>query len=326
MRFLKIACLAFVALSATMAFGADEKQGQQDITFVVASDLHYKATDANKILPASIKRINALPGKKYPASVGGIVNRFDAVILNGDLTNRGTETEWKLFVKDWGLLGENRCKFPIYEGFGNHDLFGGLVVSNHIKERNKHRKGLKGVSSNGYHYSWDMGGIHFIQANLVAANFADDPQLPPKMALDFVRLDLEKNVGNSGRPVILNQHYGSTSLEQWPQTQRKALLALLNNYNVIAVFCGHSHGGLMKVNGVMQTNPNYENQKLLKSRIDLFYDGSLRYTGLEPHEDGFGRFFVVHVQGSKMTVIQNSTLGWGKPFEVKFSWGRKASR
>ena len=317
MRLTKIRFFIFLALWAFTA-SAWSGEAETDITFVVASDLHYYGTTPNTAMHKYIDRLNALPGTDYPASVGGKVKPFQAVILNGDLTDKGTEVEWKLFADDWGLLGEKRCKFPLYEGFGNHDYRGDNIVRDRIKERNKLRKDLANVSAGGLHYSWEMGGIHFIQANLVAA---DKGRLDPGAALTFVKSDLEKCVGDSGRPVILNHHYSATGslAKEFAPAEQRALADALAKYNVIGLFCGHSHG-YMIVDGKRLPNPNYEREKFPGSNIDQYDDGSLRDDGARPKWKESGRFFVVRIQGAAMTVIMNTPAGWGQPHTKAISY------
>ncbi|MDY0231535.1 MAG: hypothetical protein RBR88_03540, partial [Candidatus Saccharicenans sp.] len=65
----------------------------------------------------------------------------------------------------------------------------------------------------------------------------------PKQSLDFLIEDLRRNVGGSGRPVVIFQHYGFDSWSEawWTQNERNAFLQAIRPYNVIAIFWGHSH-------------------------------------------------------------------------------------
>ena len=70
------------------------------------------------------------------------------------------------------------------------------------------------VSENGLHYSWDWGGVHFVQANLYPADRQHPkvryslPWHDPQEGLTFVRDDLKASVGDSGRPVVVMSHCG----------------------------------------------------------------------------------------------------------------------
>ncbi len=298
-----------VAVMAGLALGSGVCWGARDLTFVVASDLHYYGTNANTRIQAHIDRINTLPGTAYPDSVGGAVGPVSGVILNGDLTDRGTVGQWAFFADDWGLTGERRCKFPVYEGLGNHDYYSGDILVSNIVQRNESRPGVLNICSNGLHYSWEWSGIHFIQAHLVVE---DDSQPRARGALAFIRDDLAKHVGDTGKPVIVNFHLSPVIDRDWAFERQKPLLETLARYNVLGVFCGHSHGYIVK-DGQRVPDPDYECRKFPGSSLDLYDDGSLRDCGARPRWKDSGRFFVVRVTDTHMTVIMNTPQGWGVP-------------
>lgn len=281
----------------------------RDLTFIVASDLHYYGTNANRRIQAHIDRINALPGTAYPASVGGVVGTISGVILDGDITDRGAPWEWGFFVNDWGLAGERQCKFPVYEGMGNHDFYSGDNLVSNIIQRNKSRPGVMNVSTNGLYYSWEWGGVHFIQANVVPSN-EPDGRLSDSLA--FVRDDLAKHVGSSGKPVVIGFHLSPIIHREWPPEKQRAFVETLSLYNVAGVFCGHSHGYWVK-DGQRVPDPDYECRKFPGTSVDLYDDGSLRDCGARPQWTDSGRFFVVHITDTNLVVIQNTPQGWGTP-------------
>lgn len=144
-------------------------------------------------------------------------------------------------------------------------------------------------------YSWDWHDIHFANVGVAPIDEApgdeagtacaeaglvppvwtscsdSDPQRSggnPGAALSFLRDDLAENVGDSGRPVIINQHYGvdargfgckegawsinsnrvvangaqCTGVEiWWNDRQRKEFWDVIDDYNVVAIFFGHDH-------------------------------------------------------------------------------------
>lgn len=111
-------------------------------------------------------------------------------------------------------------------------------------------------------YSWEWGGVHFLQLNVFpgdpVANVRDrlhDPSACTTAvddcarkylrAMNFLIWDLRHRVGNSGKPVVLIQHYGfdefSTNGEWWSQGQRERLWDVIASYNVIAILTGHVH-------------------------------------------------------------------------------------
>ena len=239
----------------TWTFRTEDKLAGNDITFFVVSDLHYDMgptiVAANE---STIDFMNLLPGSAYPKEVGGEVMTPRGVVMTGDLTNDGTAEQWTLFTADWGVNGEGRIAYPVYEGFGNHDgsMAPGRVVAAGIAERNKTRPGVKNISDNGIHYSWDWDQLHMVQLNFYAGDLRvkmgsmDGPGHEPLYSLKFLKADLEKNVGTSGRPVIIAMHLGfdegfSMGWGWWAEREREAFYEAIRNYNVIGILYGHTH-------------------------------------------------------------------------------------
>jgi hypothetical protein len=161
---------------------------------------------------------------------------------------------------------------PVYEGYGNHDvknvgLSGGdthkLKAEGRIQKRTPGRPGLVNAGSNGY-YSWEWDGVHFVNLNAYAGGNTEYSH----GGLAFLRDDLAKHVGTSGKPVVLMQHFGFSNRctgallgkpnASWSQTanvgtgcesskgyttaaEESAVLAALKPYNVIAILAGHDH-------------------------------------------------------------------------------------
>jgi cytolysin (calcineurin-like family phosphatase) len=261
-----------------------------DITFLVVSDLHYGFAGLAPADLATIDSMNAIVGRSYPAAVGGAVDTPRGVLVDGDIMDNGNDNaSWLVFTGDYGIRGEKRLHYPVYEGYGNHDWG---VVRNGVKSRNLQRVGIANKSVNGYHYSWDWDNVHMVQLNLYAG---DGPGLngqgSPDSALSFLKSDLAKNVGASGRPVILGQHYGwdSFSGNWWSDSEKAAMYAVVRNYNVIAIFHGHCHCvGTAVWNG-----------------IDTYDDGSVKN-----NVNGVGNFFAVHIAGSRMSIVNHEATGW----------------
>lgn len=291
---LSVVLLSGAGLEATNVFG----QASNDITFFVGSDLHYGYVDATHscadISRGALDRMNALPGQPLPASLGGgLVDTPRGVLLPGDLTHESALTQWNAFTNDWGLNGEGRLRFPIYEGFGNHDLYND-IIPNAIRARNPLRTGVSHISTNGFHYSWDWGVLHLVCLNLCAGNELDLYSLDPRHSLDFLVDDLANRVGTSGRPVILYQHYAfdwASTNYWWSEQQRSNLFQAIKNYNVIAILAGHTH------------DVNFTSWRGLTT----YTDGSLGYFD--------GNFFVVHMTQTNLTLVERRADNtWGKQF------------
>ena len=165
------------------------------------------------------------------------------MLLLGDLTESGAPSDWDSFTNDWGLTGDQRLRWPVYEAFGDQDCSSGEIVPAGIQARNLLRPGVTNISTNGYHYSWDWDNLHLVCLNLFPGETPDFNGISPRDSLAFLADDLARNVGSSGRPVVIYHHYGfdSWSATWWSDQQRSAYLAIVTNYNVIAVFAGHNH-------------------------------------------------------------------------------------
>jgi hypothetical protein len=233
-----------------------------DVTFFSYSDIHYGADAGGKKPPIvrsdTLPVINALPGTAYPDAIGGVVDVPRAILMPGDLINDGAvrekyPTQWANYVADFGVNGEGRCRFPVFEGVGNHDLNDDMFVFNQVKARNVIRKGLgfiDHVSLNGYHYSWDWDGVHFVNVNLFPGNVWEGEADTygrghhPNHARDFLVEDLRKNVGDSGRPVFVMQHFRPVDENWWTYSAADKFHQVLQDYNVVAILVGHQ-GGLV---------------------------------------------------------------------------------
>lgn len=248
------------------------------IGFIVAGDTHYLADKASpgqmdprsqEICGRLVDTFNRLPGSDLPAEVGGgKVLALRGLIHVGDIIDTGDKqggvaeemqrTEWNAFIQDYGLTGlDGRLNCPTYELHGNHDSPTGTGhVIERIIERNRSRPNLSNVSSNGLHYSWDWGAVHFVNVGLVVGNDESISRKRRYAALDslrFLESDLRDKVGNSQKPVIIAHHIDITRYSQpcdldipasdkeWDPCDVRAFHKVIESYNVIAIFHGHTH-------------------------------------------------------------------------------------
>lgn len=287
------------------SFRTEDTPIKNDVTFFVATDQHYGKGDSGEINRSVIGLINSLAGTAYPANNGGVVRTPRGVVAPGDLLDKGYDPKdarqkWDEWVADFGLTGlEGHLAFPVYEGIGNHD--GGPAFSiprQQIRERNKIRPGLTEVSENGLHYSWDWDHIHLVQVNLFPGDGPEDVMNvnpvshDPEMALDFLKKDLAKHVGDSGKPVIILQHYGILGgmSDWWTPEAKERYFQAIDKYNVIGIFNGHSHG----------------------ADFILWHDLLTVHCGTTARpEYGTGDFMVVHVTETEMKVIHRKSDSWG---------------
>jgi hypothetical protein len=236
-----------------------------DITFFLTSDVHYgnhsAANDTNRNRMPTY--MNNLPGTAYPTSIGGTVATPRGLLIAGDLVERIDTVYWNEYTADYGISGEKRLKYPVFDAFGNHDFYTTGTIKDTLYgvrkmiARNAPRKSyFANMDSAGYHYSWDWDGVHFVNLNI----YAGSTELGyngyrPLKALEFLTADLAANVGTSGRPVILFQHYtmdaNGNANNDWTNTMKALVWNVVQNYNIVAILHGHSHSKKMyKWNGI----------------------------------------------------------------------------
>jgi len=260
-----LVCAASLALAASPA---------RDVTFLSTSDSHYREPDHkagchNDLNRATVEEMNRIAGVSWPAQLGSDkIAKPRGVVILGDLIDDGDRAEngrlisaeqCKFFRSDFGLDGsDGLLKYPIFEGWGNHDgppigkEKNGFSSQGEIKKRNlvrKEKKLISNVSENGLHYSWDWDDVHFVQLNLYPADKQREGVKysplwhDPQGALAFLKSDLAQKVGSSGRPVVLMSHCGFDT-DWWTPADWKDLYEAAKDFNVVLYLYGHSGTGL----------------------------------------------------------------------------------
>ena len=277
-RFRSVLLIAVLSLAAVSCGPVDRSARgpaeTTDVTFIATSDSHYDAfenEDRNARNRDTIAHMNAIAGVAWPDKLGGgPIGRPQGVVALGDLIDDGdrqkdgknqTEPQWAYYVEDFGLDGtDGRLAYPLLETWGNHDgppvgkeRFG-FSTQAHLVARNRERlrSGLiADLSANGLHGSWDWGRVHLVLTGIYPAD-AQHPGIrynrvwhDPQGALEFLKTDLQKNVGDSGRPVIIMAHCGFDT-DWWHKDDWKAFYEAVRPYNVIAYLHGHSGTGLRR--------------------------------------------------------------------------------
>ena len=302
-------CLATAVAWLLLLTGAAFAQAAgRDVTFISTSDSHYVTVDArhkdrNANDRKTVLAINAVTGLNWPESLGGgSIHAPRGVMLLGDVIDDGdamfeginkSEKQYEFFIADFGLDGtDGVLKYPVFETWGNHDgpPVGaeryGFSFQAKYKVRNaiRKQKGLiENLSDNGLHYSWDWDDVHFVALGIYPAD-VQNPKIrynkvwhDPQRALSFLREDLAKNVGDSGRPVIVMSHCGMDA-DWWHEEDKRAFYDVASPYNVVAYIYGHSGTGLC------QWAPTQRQRRLL-----CINDGQT--------ENGF---FVIQLQDNQM--------------------------
>ena len=246
----------------------------RNVTFLSTSDCHYREPDHrggcnNDLDRASIDEMNLITTIAWPDKLGtDKIGKPRGVVALGDLIDDGDRAEagrkisaeqYKLFAADFGLDGtDGVLKYPVFEGWGNHDgppigkEKNGFSSQGEIKRRNALRlekKLISNVSENGLHYSWNWDDVHLVQLNIYPADKQNDnvhyskDWHNPQGALAFLKADLAKNVGTSGRPVILMAHCGFDT-NWWIAEDWAELYTAAKAYNVVLYLFGHSGTGV----------------------------------------------------------------------------------
>jgi cytolysin (calcineurin-like family phosphatase) len=301
---------------ATLGLWLLLRGSSSEVTFFIISDTHYGVSDtvaqANR---QTILAMTVLPGNPYPPDIGeGWISPPRGVVVLGDLVEDGGgvsgEDQWRSFAADFGVNGEGLLRHPVYEGFGNHDGGAEHPVRSGIRERNLRRPGVTNISSDGHHYSWDWEQVHFVQLNLFPGSQGEDIINPwgktfegswkyPLHSLEFLERDLADRVGESGRPVVLFQHYGwdEWGLGWWGEGERDRFHAVIKDYRIAAIFWGHSH----------------QAQYIPWLGIPTFCVGSSQ------HDPSPGVFMVVRITGDEILVAEKTPQGWGLTKKIPLS-------
>jgi cytolysin (calcineurin-like family phosphatase) len=248
---------------------------EREVTFIVTSDAHYDAfenEDRNDRVRDTLHAINAVTNLTWPDELGGGgialprgVLVLGDVIDDGDRVFRGkhqTPRQYFQFVADFGLDGtDGLLNYPVFETWGNHDgppagheKFG-FSFQSRLKERNLRRQQrgwLTNLSTNGLHYSWDWDDVHFVMLGLYPAD-VQNPLLKryspvwhnPQDALVFLKEDLARHAGTSGRPVVLLSHCGFDT-DWWHTNDWRAAYHAARPYNAVLCLYGHTGTGLRK--------------------------------------------------------------------------------
>jgi len=307
----------FLATLATaLAFllpGDSASASGRDITFFVASDIHYgqgQWSDNEQAVKNAIALMNNLPGAAFSLPRFGNVATPRGVLVPGDLTDSGTASNWEKksypfslrdgFVEDFPVGGGGgvHLHYPVYEGYGNHDVDNqtGDAVLNGIASRNASRATPVNTSANKYHYSWDWDDVHFINLNVYAGGAGD-----ARDSLSFLQADLSTRVFNNNTPIVIMQHYGFDEFSTsgwWSQAERDAFQNAIAGYNVVAIFSGHQH----------------YSQKILWNGIPNYV--TPRLTG----DNGTDGFYAVRMLDNEMLVAQRRLDGtWGNVWTLAFS-------
>ena len=264
----------------------------RDVTVAIVADTHFDQ------LPETdqyyhIRAINALDD-----SLTSIGRDLNGIIVAGDLIDKLADGVLDLFKQRYEKgQGDKRPHTVVYPGLGNHDLDPINLAINPDSSYQKKvmlcymdsflvsmkaQKKILDYDSSSRTYSWNIQDVHFIQGQRAAGDISYC-----KSNLAWIEQDLEK-YASKGNPVVYIQHYAfdEESLLEWPESDRKQLFDLFDNYNLQAVFVGHTHQvSLQKYAGytIYQVNNAWKDN------------------------DGNGSFAILHITNDS---LQISTCKW----------------
>lgn len=291
-----------------------------DLTFFVSSDMHYGYRmwgDNEELNKKAIDDMNRLPGTRYPPNVGGVVDKPVGVIVPGDLTGSGDFFNWHGYLirdgfkHDYKHDGTGRINYPVYEGYGNHDVNDEgkrQTVLDGIKKRNKSRVHKVTVDKkSGLHYTFVWGGVRFFNLNIYPGaddyppqSHYDDPSrdINPKdkvtyNSLQFLQNQLQK-LKDPEQPIVIYFHYDFTSRDRWWDTNEKErFYRVIKDFNVIAIITGHTH------------------------RTQIYTWKGLNIFNV-PAVKNNGTYFVFHITDGQITAVSRRPGKWIQDYKV--SW------
>ncbi len=300
-------------------------------SFFVVGDTHFLADkmqpdrlDANSAAYTTrlVDTLNRLPGTDfYDAAGGGEVSAPSGVLHVGDIIDTGDKngptqlamqrTEWAGYVAQFGLTGtEGRLKFPVFEVPGNHDSPHGTGHAiEQMIARQRARKGLKAISKNGLHASWEWGGVHFVTLGLIVGtdkNVARKRRYAASDSLEFLIEDLANTPKN--QPLVLVHHVDMARYTvakpdtdytkwEWDPADVAAFHTAIKGRRA-AIFYGHTH-----VRNVFRWDGN--SIKAADGVAVFNVDNSSHFNSLAQ------AFFHVEVRGDGLTV---------REFETRDAW------
>ncbi|WP_154651966.1 metallophosphoesterase [Phocaeicola barnesiae] len=277
---------------------------ERDITFAVVADLHFD------LLPESdqyyhVRALNNLENNFVwpngtPCFQGDTLKRLDCVAIAGDIFDKALDETHSLYKERYHQANgedDKKIKYPVFPGFGNHDIdpvskkpadnLAGrkmnLAYMDSVLQAKLAKGEILSVDPESRAYSWNIEDVHFVQMH----TYAGDDHYCKGNSLEWLENDLRLYAAG-GTPVVYIQHYGfdKWAIKWWPKDKREALFDLLDQYNVVGFFVGHTHV------------PSIESYR----GYTIF-----QVNNAWPDEDGNGSFAVARLKGNTFAV---ATCRW----------------
>lgn len=219
--------------------------------FIVISDTHFG------------NNVGEGPMVKVPRALKNLqakADSFDALFIVGDLTDWGTEAQYKLFKQVFDDRSIVPADLPVYVMMGNHDNYGDPERDHYLTlEQPYHRlidiKGFPFITTSmngGYWHDYSKEELAALEENLATAA----EKYPGKPIFVFTHVPPENTV------------YGTKSGEGSWGTY--VFNDILKKYPQAVVFTGHTHFPLADPRSIHQGN------------FTTINDGSVTYSEIEP--------------------------------------------
>lgn len=197
-----------------------DKPCERSFSWIVAADTHLGYPGMAALNRRQVRAMNLLPGRSMPRAMGGRVDRPLGVLVLGDLTERGTLAEWRLFLRFYGPSGAGgMLDHPLYLTIGNHDRTRGRGLVPRMVRRRHGR----------LNYTWQWHGVRFIGLDV----------FPRRSNRRWLR----RTLGARSMPTVIVFHYNLQGpfSNFWSRRDKQAFRDDIRGHRVIAIFHGHFH-------------------------------------------------------------------------------------
>lgn len=214
-----------------------EAQGEKLITLDLVSDTHIGAKNAYGYVSRSIATIDAEK------------DEIDGVIVSGDLTQSGLESE---MTEVYSIL-RSYTGGNLITANGNHDYGRGTQAGEMRPVAIQHRNAFLGLDTRKDYYSTEINGYKFVvmgsEGNSPNSASISDEQL------SFVEAEVQEGA-QGGKPVFVICHWPMRNTHgeriSWPiipggaldSSTTKKLQNILSRYDNVFYISGHLHAGL----------------------------------------------------------------------------------
>lgn len=301
--FALLLCVVVLCCVSPFAAGAQKPAAEASgfepvLRFVAASDTHVR--DEGDF---TTERIGKMMEEAYQFAAQDAKHpTVDALLLAGDVTDDGTETEFAKLEKTLDAAVKDETKLLAIAA-KNHD---GYNLS-----RKEERAAISAITGNDADFHVTINGYHFIGLSVSSKFLSHYDQ----GQLDWLREQLDAATAeNPNQPVFVMHHehvnntvYGSSSVEKWGVPYFNDIL---EQYPQVVDFSGHSHYPLNHPNSVWQGAFTAINTGAVKSTDFTVED--LRDIATSPENRKCSTYWLVEVDAANRLRLRGMDLLAGK--------------